>query len=196
MGKREDGKEAQSHRANLTKGQRRKLGALRKSVGDEIATRAFAEWFHAQQREQVETTDKNAELLSTALAPLIERGQLRIRRGGYLVRRGRGRVIVEACSDMTGNDDPIDLEQALLDPAAVFSAPEAVPKCSDLTREQKIEILRRWEYDARAMEVAEEENVGESGQTSDLLSRVLDGLHALDAAPDLEHSPPTKHGGV
>ena len=97
---------------------------------------------------------------------------------------------------MTGNDDPIDLEQALLDPAAVFSAPEAVPKCSDLTREQKIEILRRWEYDARAMEFAEEENVGGSGQTSDLLSRVLDGLHALDAAPDLEHSPPTKHGGV
>ena len=28
----------------LTKGQRRKLNALRKSVGDEVGERAFAEW--------------------------------------------------------------------------------------------------------------------------------------------------------
>ncbi len=96
---------------------------------------------------------------------------------------------------MTGNDDSIDLEKALLDPTAVFGTPEDVLECADLTREQKVEILRRWEYDAHAIEVAEEENMG-SEPPSDLLSRILIGLHALDAAPDLEHSPPTKHGGV
>ena len=30
--------------STLTKGQRRKLNALRKSVGDEIGERTFAEW--------------------------------------------------------------------------------------------------------------------------------------------------------
>ena len=103
-------------------------------------------------------------------------------------------VIAQAIG-MMGNDNPIDFEKALLNPAAVFRTPEEVLESGDLTREQKVEILRRWKFDAHAIEVAEEENMG-SGQTSDLLSRILNGLHALDAAPDLEHSPPTKQGGV
>ena len=94
---------------------------------------------------------------------------------------------------MTRN--PVDLEQALLDPAAVFHTPEEIPRRSDLTRRQKVKILRRWEYDAHSMEVAEEENGG-GGQTSDILDRILNALHALDAAPNLKHSPPTKQGGV
>ena len=96
---------------------------------------------------------------------------------------------------MTGNSDPIDVEKALLDPSAVFRTPEEIPPRNDLTLEQKVEILRRWEYDAHSMEVAEEENMG-GGQDSDILGRILNALHALDAAPDLEHSPPTKQGGV
>jgi len=39
--------------------------------------------------------DKNAALIADALQPLIEKNKLRIPRGGHLVRRGRGRVIVE-----------------------------------------------------------------------------------------------------
>ena len=96
---------------------------------------------------------------------------------------------------MSGKDDPVDLEQALLDPSAVFRTPEEIPRRSVLTRRQKVEILRRWEYDAHSMEVAEEENMGD-GKTSDLLDRILNALHALDAGPNLEHSPPTKQGGV
>ncbi len=76
----------------LTKGQRRKLNALRKSVGDEIGERAFAEWLSTQPSE---TRDDNAERIGDALYALIQQGRLMIPRGGYLVKRGRGRVVVE-----------------------------------------------------------------------------------------------------
>ncbi len=83
----------------------------------------------------------------------------------------------------------------MLDPTAVFRGPEDVLQRDELTREQKIEILRRWEYDELELQFAEEENMG-SEQTSDILDRVLQALRALNAGPDSEHSPPTKHGGV
>ena len=35
-----------------------------------------------------------------------------------------------------------------------------------------------------------------SEQPSDILDRVLQALHALNAGPNLEDSPSTKHGGV
>ena len=81
----------------LTKGQLRKLNALRKSLGNAIADEAFAKWL--QQAVQAPETDENAEIISDALWDLIEDGKLSIRRGGYIVRRGRGRVIVEARED-------------------------------------------------------------------------------------------------
>src|SRR5262245_50373941 len=80
--------------SNLSKGQQRKLNALRKSLGDEIANRAFAAWMESQPVGG-ETSDKNGAKIVEALQPLIEDGRLRIPRGGYIVRRGRGRVIIE-----------------------------------------------------------------------------------------------------
>ena len=77
----------------LTKGQLRKLNALRKSVGPDIGERAFTEWLASQG--EVERADKNVETIVEALWPLVQQGRLQIRRGGYLVRRGRGRLIVE-----------------------------------------------------------------------------------------------------
>ncbi len=77
----------------LTKGQLRKLHALRKSVGQEIGDRAFAEWRSSQA--VVPKTDRNAALIAEALWPLTQQGKLKIRPGGYLLRRGRGRIIVE-----------------------------------------------------------------------------------------------------
>ena len=79
---------------SLTKGQLRKLNALRKSVGEEIGTTAFAKWLVAQAAEAKEPADKNAEQIASALEPLVKAKKLSIRRGGYLVKRGRGRVIV------------------------------------------------------------------------------------------------------
>ena len=43
--------------------------------------------------------DKNAELIADVLVDQINQGKLRIPRGGYLVRRGRGRVIVERAAE-------------------------------------------------------------------------------------------------
>ena len=79
----------------LTKGELRKLGALRKSVGEEIGDKAFMDWLRNQPPAMIEPDDNNAILIADTLLPLIENNKLRIPRGGYLVRRGRGRVIVE-----------------------------------------------------------------------------------------------------
>ena len=78
--------------STLTKGQRRKLNALRKSVGDEVGERAFAEWLATRP---VAKSDENATLIVDTLWPLVQQGKLAIPRGGYLLRRGRGRIIVE-----------------------------------------------------------------------------------------------------
>lgn len=77
----------------LTKGQLRKLAALRKSLGRAIADEAFSKWLG--QSVEAPKTDENAEIVASALWSLIQQGKLSIRRGGYIVRRGRGRVIVE-----------------------------------------------------------------------------------------------------
>ncbi len=82
----------------LSKGQARKLTALRNSLGDDIAKKAFAEWLNSEP-EPVEEVDKDAELIAETLIDQINQGKLRIPRGGYLVRRGRGRVIVESAAD-------------------------------------------------------------------------------------------------
>ncbi len=86
---------AQIDESTLTKGQRRKLNALRKSIGDEIAERAFLEWLSEQPTASGEAPDQNASLIVDTLWPMVQRGTLMIPRGGYLIRRGRGRIIVE-----------------------------------------------------------------------------------------------------
>src|SRR5262250_396801 len=47
----------------------------------------------------------------------------------------------------------IDVEKALLDPGLVFKTPGEVLANNELTRAQKIEILRRWEYDVRELQM-------------------------------------------
>ena len=80
--------------STLTKGQLRKLNALRKSVGDEVGEKAFGEWLASQETGKGKA-DGNAALILDTLWPLVDQGTLAIPRGGYLLRRGRGRIIVE-----------------------------------------------------------------------------------------------------
>jgi hypothetical protein len=80
----------------------------------------------------------------------------------------------------------MDFEKAKLNPATVFNSPQEVVSSQELSREQKIEILRQWEQDARLMEVAEEENM--PGPESKLLQPIRDALHALNYWPDTERS--------
>ena len=79
----------------LTKGQRRKLCALRKSVGDAIGEQAFAAWLSSQATAASAATDENATMIVDTLWPLVQQGKLAIPRGGFLLRRGRGRISVE-----------------------------------------------------------------------------------------------------
>ena len=78
----------------LTKGELRKLTALRKSVGEDIGDQAFMDWLRKKPLVLAEPEDKNAALIADTLVSLIEQNKLRIPRGGYLILRGRGRVIV------------------------------------------------------------------------------------------------------
>ena len=87
----------------------------------------------------------------------------------------------------------MNIEQAMLDPISVFACPDDVCDEPSLTWDQKIKVLRCWEYDARELEVAEEENMG--GGPPGVLDKVFRALHRLDADVDIEHSPPTKQGG-
>ena len=80
----------------LTKGELRKLNALRKSIGNDLGVEAFAKWYTQQEKDE-EVSDPNIALIEDALNPLIK--EIRIPRGGaYAVRRGRGRFIVETVS--------------------------------------------------------------------------------------------------
>jgi hypothetical protein len=94
MAKKRGRKRTGVNEGDLSKGELRKLNALRKSLGDEIAERAFAEW-QENHGANGATADRNANTIVEALQPLIEDGKLRIPRGGYILRRGRGRVIIE-----------------------------------------------------------------------------------------------------
>ena len=77
--------------STLTKGQLRKLNALRKSVGDNIAEEAFTKWLAAQSKVTKEARDPVAETLVSALAHLQDDKSFRLGRRGYVVRRAKGR---------------------------------------------------------------------------------------------------------
>ena len=95
---------------------------------------------------------------------------------------------------MNKKDSLIDVEQALLDPTSVFAGPDDVVSADGIDRETKIEILRRWGYDALELEVAEEENM--TGGEPDRLDKVVKALERLGVEPDLLRRAPTKQGGL
>jgi len=80
----------------LTKMQIRKLNALRRSVGDVIGTEAFAEWYNGRARDTAcGAKDRTAAAIAETLMQLIRTGKIKsLPRGGYIVKRGRGRIIV------------------------------------------------------------------------------------------------------
>lgn len=83
-----------------------------------------------------------------------------------------------------------NINELINDPGSYFKSPDEVYADSSLTTEQKIEILRQWEYDTRELEVAEEENM--SGGPPNMLHEILETLRKLGAKHDSEHPSPTK----
>lgn len=94
---------------------------------------------------------------------------------------------------MAAQKSEVDLDQAMLDPESVFATPEEVRDHPSLVKEQKIEILRRWAYEASELAVAEEE--GMANDKPIRLARILSVLNELSGGFDVEHTPPTKQDG-
>lgn len=86
-----------------------------------------------------------------------------------------------------------ELDDAITSPVSVFDFPLEVVACMGLSRDQKIEILKRWELDARALQRATDENM--SGGEAPLLDEVNRALMMLDpenAVSDGFGAAPTK----
>ena len=77
--------------STLTRGQIRKLNALRKSVGDDIANAAFAKWMTSQSKRSKDVRDPVADALVAALANLTSDKSFKLGNKGYVVRRAKGR---------------------------------------------------------------------------------------------------------
>ena len=73
---------------------------MRKSVGPESGERAFAAWLASALAPADQETDHVAGRIAEALWGLVEKEDPTFPRGGYLVRRGRGRIVVEPARDV------------------------------------------------------------------------------------------------
>ena len=78
---------------SLTKGQIRKLNALKKSIGENLGVEAFTKWIAIQEKEKSENfkVDPVVTKLQEVLAPLEGDNTLRLGNKGYTVKRARGK---------------------------------------------------------------------------------------------------------
>jgi hypothetical protein len=72
----------------------------------------------------------------------------------------------------------IELKRARLVPSAVFASPDEVLRSAELSRAQKIAILRRWEFDARP--TAAHPGMRQDGP---ILDQIRQALVTLGTAP-------------
>jgi len=77
--------------STLTKGQVRKLNALRKSVGDDIAEDAFGKWMKTQIKTPKEIRDPVADALVGAMDQFKDDKSFRLGTKGYVVKRSKGK---------------------------------------------------------------------------------------------------------
>lgn len=78
---------------------------------------------------------------------------------------------------MSAHIDKKEFERIIDDPSAAYAQPEDVLHDGRLSREEKITILKQWAFDAREIEVAQEENM--LGEASPL-RQVLLVLHEIE----------------
>jgi hypothetical protein len=77
--------------STLTKGQVRKLNALRKSVGDDIAEDAFSKWMQSQSQTPKDVRDPVVNALVTALDQFKDDKTFNLGTKGYVVKRSKGK---------------------------------------------------------------------------------------------------------
>ena len=79
---------------SITKGQLRKLNALRKSLGNQIADKAFKEWLKQQAKQApAERADPVVNKLLAALKGLEKDKSINLGRKGYVIKRAKGRGV-------------------------------------------------------------------------------------------------------
>ena len=82
------------NKKSITKGQVRKLNALRKSLGNQIADKAFKEWLKQQaQQAPAERADPVVNKLLAALKGLEKDKSINLGRKGYVIKRAKGRGV-------------------------------------------------------------------------------------------------------
>jgi hypothetical protein len=93
-------------------------------------------------------------------------------------------------------------EKVLGDVSKHFKTPEDLFRATDLTRQQKLELLKQWDYDLQLLMVASEENMPApptgkgSGRTSEIVRQVHDMVQRLGAENDPDKAGPAKAGGL
>jgi hypothetical protein len=92
------------------------------------------------------------------------------------------------------HDSPTWFKQAIINPGSVFANPEDVMSSPDLELDEKIRVLRSWQYDVAELAVAEEE--GMRGSQNGMLRRILLLLSELNDGDAIESVAPTKHHGM
>jgi hypothetical protein len=75
----------------LNKGQIRKLNALRKSLGNEIADNAFAKWMKTQTKGSSVKVDPVLVKIEEALSSLVHDKAFRLGSKGYIIKRSKGK---------------------------------------------------------------------------------------------------------
>ena len=82
------------NKKSITKGQLRKLNALRKSLGNQIADKAFKEWLKQQAKQApAERADPVVNKLLAALKGLEKDKSINLGRKGYVIKRAKGRGV-------------------------------------------------------------------------------------------------------
>lgn len=90
-------------------------------------------------------------------------------------------------------------DEVVVDVAKHFATPEALLANQDLTRDQKLALLRQWEYDLHLLHVATEENMtGDTpqGENAVTIQQVHAAAEKLGATLDTEGSGAAKTGAV
>ena len=95
--------------------------------------------------------------------------------------------------------DKATFEELAADVSKHFASPDALLARDDLTREQKLALLRQWEYDLHLLQVATEENMtGDAppGNNAEKIREVRAAAEKLGAKLGSEGGGPAKAGSV
>jgi hypothetical protein len=84
-----------------------------------------------------------------------------------------------------------DYDKALLTPDKIFQFPMEIVDTESMTTKQKLKVLKRWEADARDMEVASDENMagGEKsrfGEVRKAIRTLCDSENIDENSPELQ----------